>query len=603
MKRSSFWVIALSFVTPLLLSGQANAQIRIMPAGDSITQGFGNVCSYRRPLSQALIQNACNVQFVGSRTTAGGNASSTGPISVCAAQNTDHQAVSGDRADQILNNSRYNFTNELNRLNREPDIVLLHIGSNDIFGNQSVASTVEDINDIINEVFEQRPGATVVVADVIPWSEESPTNLSSLSKDNLDMLALSAELSTAVTTLVNNRASSGEAVVLAEVKGGFDNDLMTTDGVHPNPIGEAHIANKMLDALYGLGVCGSSPADVQPPITYISVPSEAGEQLGTSPTLSGTALDDGGSGIDRVRIAIEQLDNNSEPRNPRLWLNYSEGTFNSTFDRTVVADIPSTGTDSTSWSITTGLTAGNYRLFALALDGNENQVEEAAGNGQPDKNEKVWTSRAFEVGIGEPPGPPEPLVPPAKTTLIAPSGSSGTDTPQYQWNAVDNASWYLLWVNDDTGTPIREWHTAEAANCSSETCSVTPSIAVSGDVRWWVLTWSSSGNGPWSDSLAFNSGPPPGQATLISPTGAVGSNTPTYSWNAVAGSSWYYLWVNDSTGTPVRKWYKAVDVGCPGGTGVCTVTPSTAIQGDATWWIQTWNSAGHGPWSARAQFQ
>jgi len=133
------------------------------------------------------------------------------------------------------------------------------------------------------------------------------------------MLAVTAQLSAAIKTMANNRAASGEAVVLVEVKDGFDNDLMTIDGVHPNPVGEAHIANKMLTALNDLGVCGSNPSDVQPPITYISVPSEAGEQLAASPTLSGTALDEGGSGIDRVRIAISNSDNQ--------WWNHLTGTF------------------------------------------------------------------------------------------------------------------------------------------------------------------------------------------------------------------------------------------------------------------------------------
>jgi len=585
VKRLSVWLFALLFATPLWLSGQAMAQVSIMPVGDSITQGIRGECSYRRPLSQALIENSCNVDFVGSRITAGtGGTANSQPIAVCAPQNTDHQAISGYRADQILNNTQYNFTNELN--NRQPDIVLLHIGSNDINQNQSVASTVNDIDAIIDRVFQQRPGATVVVADVIPWSEVSVTVWTGYPNANVDMLAVTAQLSAAIKTLVNNRAADGDSVVLVEVKDDFENDLMTIDGVHPNPVGEAFIANKMLTALYGLGVCGSSPTDVQPPITYITVPSEEYEQLTASPTLSGTALDEGGSGIDRVRIAIA----NSEGQ----WLNYVSGTFSNTFDSSIVATMSNTTNSSTSWSITTDLAPGFYRLYALALDENGNQVEESTGNGQPVNNDKVWTTRGFEVGGG---------TPPAKTTLISPSGNSSTSTPQYQWNAISDASWYLLWVDDDTGTPIKKWYTAADANCGSGTgvCSVTPSIAVSGGVRWWVQTWNSNGTGPWSESLGFSYGDVPGKAVLISPTGNV-SNTPTYTWNAVSGSTWYYLWVDDSTGTPIKTWYTAAQAGCTNASSVCSVTPSTAIQGNATWWIQTWNSIGYGPWSAPLQF-
>ena len=96
---------------------------------------------------------------------------------------------------------------------------------------------------------------------------------------------------------------------------------------------------------------------------------------------------------------------------------------------------------------------------------------------------------------------------------------------------------------------------------------------------------------------------PPGKATLISPSGTIDHNTPTYTWNAVETSSWYYLWVNDSTGTKIKKWYTAEDAGCPSGTGECTVTPATALQeGACRWWIQTWNESGYGPWSPGMSF-
>ncbi len=591
MKRLSVWLFALSLVMPLLHVGQAIAQVRIMPVGDSITQGFGNVCSYRRPLSQALIANACSVDFVGSRMTAGGSASSTTPNAVCAAQNTDHQAVSGDRADQILNNARYNFTNELN--NRQPDVVLLHIGSNDIFGNQSVASTVNDINDIIDEVFEQRPGATVVVADVIPWSEESPTNLSGFSRDNLDMLALSAELSAAITSLVNNRVSSGEAVVLAEVKDGFDNDLMTTDGVHPNPIGEAHIANRMLEALYGLGVCGSNPTDVQPPITYISVPSEGGEQLSASPTLSGTALDQGGAGIDRVRIAIEELDNNSEPREPRLWLNYAEGTFSSAFDSSIVANIPSAGTNSTSWSITTGLTSGNYRLFALALDGNENQVYEAAGNGEPARNAKVWTSRVFEVGIGGPREPPGPPAAPPAITNLAEGATLDPGSMTFTWddNGTNVAEWWLYAGNTRTGRGQFLYDRGQSLSAASRSGVVTdlPGDGSTVFITLWYRIEDVGWKAVITEYKADASGA--GIPKITSPTdgGTFDSIAETFSWTA-NGSDADKYWLYAGTGEDNDDYYNSGPL-----TGTSDTVTGLPTNGE-TVYIRLWHQADGGRW-------
>ena len=95
-------------------------------------------------------------------------------------------------------------------------------------------------------------------------------------------------------------------------------------------------------------------------------------------------------------------------------------------------------------------------------------------------------------------------------------------------------------------------------------------------------------------------GGPPGKATLVSPSGTINDSTPTYTWNAVSGSTWYYLWVNES-GTPViKKWYRASSV-CSGST--CSVTPSTTLSdGDHAWWIRTWNDSGNGPWSSKISF-
>jgi RHS repeat-associated protein len=81
-------------------------------------------------------------------------------------------------------------------------------------------------------------------------------------------------------------------------------------------------------------------------------------------------------------------------------------------------------------------------------------------------------------------------------------------------------------------------------------------------------------------------------------------NIPSYSWNAVSNSSWYYLWVNDSTGNVIKQWYTAQQAGCEGGTGLCTVTHTTALaEGSGQWWIQTWNNTKTGPWSTRKRFE
>ncbi|MCI0529794.1 MAG: hypothetical protein L0Y56_20315, partial [Nitrospira sp.] len=178
-----------------------------------------------------------------------------------------------------------------------------------------------------------------------------------------------------------------------------------------------------------------------------------------------------------------------------------------------------------------------------------------------------------------------------------------TPTPTYTWNKISNATWYLLWVDGPSGNVIQTWYESSTI-CSTSTCSVTPSTTlVNGTHSWKVRTWNSSGNGPWSSVLNFtvNASSLPGRATLISPSGIITTSTPTYQWNKVSNSTWYYLWVNGPSGNPViQQWYQG-SVVCSG--SICSVTPTTTLgSGSYTWWIQTWNSAGFGPWSLGMSF-
>lgn len=97
---------------------------------------------------------------------------------------------------------------------------------------------------------------------------------------------------------------------------------------------------------------------------------------------------------------------------------------------------------------------------------------------------------------------------------------------------------------------------------------------------------------------------PADKAILISPSGYVSTSTPTYSWGAVLTASQYYLEVNDSTKAGrIQAWYTAKEAGCASGTGICSVSPATALaNGAAQWRIQTRNDSGDGPWSEAMSF-
>jgi hypothetical protein len=186
---------------------------------------------------------------------------------------------------------------------------------------------------------------------------------------------------------------------------------------------------------------------------------------------------------------------------------------------------------------------------------------------------------------------------PGAATLLSPNGSLGSNhNPTYRWNEVAGASYYYLWVNGPSGNVIQQWYQASVV-CSGGTCSITPAVTLAnGAHTWWIQTWNGAGYGPWSAGMTFT----PGAAILTAPTGTISTHTPTYSWNEVTGMTWYYLWVNGPSGNVIKQWYEASTV-CSGGT--CSVTPATTLASGAhTWWIQTWNSSGYGPWSSAMNF-
>jgi hypothetical protein len=195
---------------------------------------------------------------------------------------------------------------------------------------------------------------------------------------------------------------------------------------------------------------------------------------------------------------------------------------------------------------------------------------------------------------------------PTVATLQWPlAGAQGTTRPTYRWNRVAGASWYQLWVDPNGAAPVVQITYWAGDICGATVCSVTPNVTLTagGTYRYFVQTSSSRGTGPWSPATVFSiATTAPGISTLVSPTGGGIAANPTYTWNRVSSSTWYYLWVQPVSGNPaIQVWYRAEEV-C--GATTCSVTPATSLAAGQTYrfWIQTFNDFGYGPWSAANTF-
>lgn len=86
----------------------------------------------------------------------------------------------------------------------------------------------------------------------------------------------------------------------------------------------------------------------------------------------------------------------------------------------------------------------------------------------------------------------------------------------------------------------------------------------------------------------------PAAPSLVSPSGNLTTNSPTYIWGAVAEATQYYFDAYHDEGVSVIVWLSPSDVGCGSGTGNCQYTPvSPFVENDEViWWVASWNEAG-----------
>ena len=199
--------------------------VRIMPLGNSISQGNTVQSSYRRALWMNIQNDAFPVNFVGSlheNFDEGLSAYGPSPIQDF---DLDHEAHWGWTADQIA--SALPGWLSLNI----PNVALIHVGTNDLWAGQSVATTIYDMEDIISKLRVANPGVTILLAQLIPLP---PSNPGYLFVDDLN---------SEIVTLANILDSQNSRIIVVDQNTGFDNGLHTYDGVHPNDAGEQLMAD------------------------------------------------------------------------------------------------------------------------------------------------------------------------------------------------------------------------------------------------------------------------------------------------------------------------------------------------------------------------
>lgn len=198
----------------------------VLPLGDSITSGNQTMFSYRYWLWSSLNARAAPVNFVGSlQENFLGSPEFPDP-----AFDRDHEGHWGWRTDEILRDLPSWVP-----LYR-PDIVLLHLGTNDCWQGQTAASTIDELAAIIDTLRARNARVAVLLAQILPTGDPG-----------LD--ACIDQLNAQIPALAQQKNTVDSPIIPVDQHTGFDNTTDTHDGIHPNEAGEKKMARRWEDAL------------------------------------------------------------------------------------------------------------------------------------------------------------------------------------------------------------------------------------------------------------------------------------------------------------------------------------------------------------------
>lgn len=214
------------------LCGTPDAPLRIMPLGDSITESAAGHSSYRKPLFDMLVNSGCAVDFVGSRHGVSDGKSDGREVAPPDTDfDQDHEGHWGYRTDEVLE-----FLVQW-AADAAPDVVLVHLGSNDIFQHQSVESTLNELKQVVEVLRSANPEVQILLAQLIPSSRSSET----IEVFNSQLPALAKSLDTALSR-----------VEVVDQHSEFYISSDTFDHIHPNGSGELKMAGRWFNALMEL---------------------------------------------------------------------------------------------------------------------------------------------------------------------------------------------------------------------------------------------------------------------------------------------------------------------------------------------------------------
>ncbi|MGW6704370.1 GDSL-type esterase/lipase family protein [Streptomyces sp. NPDC054956] len=205
--------------------------VRVMPLGDSITygQGSSDTSGYRSQLAGlASKQSRYSIDFVGSLEH--------GPMADSA-----HEGHAGYTIDRIRAGANRWLAAA------QPDVVLLHIGINDLNLGADPGQAADQATALVDQIFAARPGVTVIMEGLIQttpgWNYQDLTQKATAYNQRLKQLVQ-------VEQNAGKRFRFVDAPELTPAKPvDATRPAQMADGLHPNDAGYAQVAQAFFTPL------------------------------------------------------------------------------------------------------------------------------------------------------------------------------------------------------------------------------------------------------------------------------------------------------------------------------------------------------------------
>jgi len=247
-------LLALTTVMTVLIvapGGTAHASpvLRIMLAGDSITQGFDGDFTWRYRLYEELTRQQVPFDFVGPHTEPYGGSDAY----LVKGWDTDHDAKGGTTLGTQLDNITAVMTTYL------PDVVVALYGTNDLHYGATPADLMARWRTYVARARAVRPDVTLILGETYAPFATGHTEANAMLHDLAD------ELTTPESPVRVADLDNPELVLSRD----------TYDHTHPTPTGETLIAQRVAEALQLQGIVPAAPEIAQayvpwtPPVTPV----------------------------------------------------------------------------------------------------------------------------------------------------------------------------------------------------------------------------------------------------------------------------------------------------------------------------------------------